>query len=115
MLYLYKIHVTRVVDGDTIDAEIDLGFDTHVKKRIRLYGINTPEVRTRDKQEKARGIAAKQRLQQIIDSHDGVIYMNSMDKGKYGRCIGVLYESNIDHESINDMLVNEGHAVPYMR
>lgn len=113
MLHLYKIFVSRVIDGDTIDAEIDLGFDIRIKKRIRLHGIDTPEVRTRDKEEKIRGIAAKERLQQMIDCCDSTIYMRSVDKGKYGRCIGILYEVNMESESINDKLINEGHAVPY--
>lgn len=113
MDYIYKIKVTRVIDGDTVDAVVDLGFDTFVNKRIRLYGIDAPETRTRDKQEKKRGFASKERLSQIIDEQHGVLYLKSMDKGKYGRCIGVLFEGNFDDESINDMLVNEGHADPY--
>lgn len=113
MDHIYKIFVTRVVDGDTIDAEIDLGFDLKLKKRIRLYGINTPETRTRDKEEKKRGLAAKKRLQQIIDEQQGVLYLKSLDKGKFGRCIGVLFCEDFDDESINDTLVQEGHAVEY--
>lgn len=112
MDYIYKIKVTRVVDGDTIDADIDLGFNMTLSKRIRLHGINTPETRTRDKQEKQRGLAAKQRLQQIIDAQQGVLFLKSMDQGKFGRCIGVLFEQDFD-QSINDMLVQEGHAVEY--
>ena len=62
MEYLYKINVTRVVDGDTVDAEIDLGFDIVLSKRIRLHGIDAPETRTRDKEEKKKGLAAKERF-----------------------------------------------------
>lgn len=113
MDYIYKIKVTRVVDGDTIDADIDLGFNMTLSKRIRLHGINTPETRTRDKQEKKRGLAAKERLQQIIDAQQGVLFLKSMDQGKFGRCIGVLFEQDFDDQSINDMLVEEGHAVEY--
>lgn len=113
MEYIYKITVTRVVDGDTIDATIHLGFDITIKKRIRLYGIDTPETRTRDKQEKKRGLAAKERLQQIIDDQNGEIYLKSMDKGKYGRCLGILFEADFDDMSINDTLVSEGHAEVY--
>lgn len=113
MDYIYKIKVTRVVDGDTIDADIDLGFNMTLSKRIRLHGINTPETRTRDKQEKKRGLAAKERLQQIIDDQQGVLFLKSMDQGKFGRCIGVLFEQDFDDQSINDMLVEEGHAVEY--
>ena len=63
--YVYNAKLLRVIDGDTVDALIDLGFDTWVKKRIRLYGIDTPEVRTRDKEEKKKGVAAKERLKEI--------------------------------------------------
>jgi micrococcal nuclease len=113
MDYIYKIKVTRVVDGDTIDAEIDLGFDLKLNKRIRLYGINTPETRTRDKEEKKRGLAAKKFLQQIVDEQQGVLFLKSLDQGKFGRCIGVLFERDFDDQSINDVLVQEGHAVEY--
>ena len=113
MDYIYKIKVTRVVDGDTIDAEIDLGFDLKLNKRIRLYGINTPETRTRDKEEKKRGLAAKKFLQQIVDEQEGILFLKSLDQGKFGRCIGVLFERDFDDQSINDVLVQEGHAVEY--
>ena len=113
MEYIYKIEVTRVVDGDTIDAIIRLGFDLTIKKRIRLHGINTPETRTRDLEEKKRGLAAKTRLEQIVHEQNNVLYLRSMDKGKYGRCLGILFEADFDDESINDMLVMEGHAEVY--
>ena len=114
MDYIYKITVTRVVDGDTVDAVIHLGFDLTLKKRIRLHGINCPETRTRDKAEKIKGYAAKEFLQGIVDSHDGQLYLQSMDKGKYGRCVGILYEVDFD-ESVNDMMIYEGHAEPYIK
>lgn len=113
MEYIYKIEVLRVIDGDTIDAEIDLGFDISIKKRIRLHGINAPEVRTRDKTEKAKGIKAKEYLEKIIESQNNILYLKSMDKGKYGRCIGVLFEVDFDNYSINDDMIREGHATPY--
>ena len=114
MDYIYKITVTRVIDGDTVDAEIDLGFDTTLFKRIRLHGIDTPEVRTRDKQEKKKGLAAKTRLIEILEDNNNEIYLQSIDKGKYGRCVGILYEKDFD-ESINDTLLYEGHATPYKK
>ena len=114
MDYIYKITVTRVVDGDTVDAVIHLGFDLTLKKRIRLHGINCPETRTRDKAEKIKGYAAKEFLQGIVDNHDGQLYLQSMDKGKYGRCVGILYEVDFD-ESVNDMMIYEGHAEPYIK
>jgi len=113
MDYIYKIKVTRVIDGDTVDAEIDLGFNMTLHKRIRLHGIDTPETRTRDKEEKQRGFAAKRRLQEIVDEQSSVLYLKSLDQGKFGRCIGVLFEENFDDQSINDLLVQEGHAVVY--
>ena len=69
-MYKYNAKLIRVIDGDTIDALIDLGFDVWVKKRIRLYGINTPETRTRDLEEKKAGIAAKDRLSEIMKDCD---------------------------------------------
>jgi len=113
MEYIYKIEVLRVIDGDTIDAEIDLGFDISIQKRIRLHGINAPEVRTRDKEEKARGYKAKEYLESIIKQQNNVLYLKSMDKGKYGRCIGILFEVDFDNCSINDDMIHEGHATPY--
>lgn len=115
MDYIYKITVTRVVDGDTIDANIDLGFDTVLSKRIRLHGIDAPETRTRDKEEKKRGIAAKERLIEIIAESDNTLYLHSKDKGKYGRCVGEIFALDFEHESINDMLINEGLAKPYKK
>ena len=113
MDYIYKICVTRVVDGDTIDAEIDLGFDIKIFKRIRLHGIDAPETRTRDKAEKAAGFKAKAYLEGVVKDNNNILYLHSMDKGKYGRCIGILFAPDFQDESINDALVNEGHAKLY--
>ena len=82
-MYNYKIEVLRVIDGDTIDAEIDLGFDVKIKKRIRFMGINTPESRTRDLEEKARGLAAKDRVKAILAENE-VFTLESHEVGKYG-------------------------------
>ncbi len=101
------------MDGDTVDAEIDLGFNLTLNKRIRLHGINTPECRTRDKDEKIKGIAAKNRLQELVDEQQGELYLKSMDQGKFGRCIGILFEKDFDSYSLNDILVQEGHAEIY--
>lgn len=113
MEYIYKIEVLRVIDGDTIDAVIDLGFDISIQKRIRLHGINAPEVRTKDKKEKAKGIKAKEYLESVVKYQNNILYLKSMDKGKYGRCIGVLFEVDFDNCSINDDMIHEGHATPY--
>jgi len=112
-MYNYKIKLDRVIDGDTIDAFIDLGFDIHVKKRIRFLGINTPESRTRDLEEKARGLAAKDRLKA------NEIQLCSHGVGKYGRCLGELHVDMLDGkecltlENVNELLIKEGHAVAY--
>ena len=83
-MYQYKAKLIRVVDGDTVDAMIDCGFSTFKKERIRLYGINTPEVRTRDKKEKEKGLAAKDRLIQLIQEGDNeFIVETSIDTVSY--------------------------------
>ena len=71
-MYNYKISPLKVIDGDTIDAEIDLGFDIKVKKRIRFMGINAPESRTKDLEEKAKGIAAKDRVKQLLEGCENI-------------------------------------------
>jgi len=107
--YTYSISkVIKVVDGDTVDALIDLGFKTFVHKRIRLHGINTPETRTRDKKEKKRGLAAKARLKEMLKQKDLCVVSHGV--GKFGRVLGELVA---DGENINKLLIQEGHAVPY--
>ena len=88
-MYDYRISPLKVVDGDTIDAEIDLGFDIKVKKRIRFMGINAPESRTRDLEEKARGLAAKDRVKALLDGCKN-IQLKSHGIGKFGRCLGEI-------------------------
>ena len=119
-MYKYKAKLVRVIDGDTVDAMIDLGFDTWVKKRIRLSGIDAPEVRTRDKEEKVKGFAAKARVQEVLDQSDGEFYLTSQSLDKYGRCLGEIMVSKnyirsekYHGKSINQLLIKEGHAVEY--
>ena len=118
-MYNYNATCTRVVDGDTVDAMIDLGFGVHVKKRIRLAGINAPESRTRDKQEKILGLAAKDRLIAIMNGADNFFELESQELGKYGRVLVRLHISKLDGKDVitkvcvNDSLVNEGYAVEY--
>lgn len=111
-LYNYKAEVTRVVDGDTVDAFIDLGFDMHSKQRVRLYGINAPETRTRDLIEKRHGKAATKRLVEMLkENKNKCIIKTSLDKkGKYGRVLGTLF---IDDKNLNETLVEEGYAETY--
>jgi len=117
-MYEYKIKLDRVIDGDTVDAYIDLGFDVSVKKRIRFMGINTPESRTRDLEEKARGLAAKERVKELLEGCEN-IKLTSHGVGKYGRCLGELFIDIVDDrekltlESVNQLLIREGHAKEY--
>ena len=114
-MYTYTIKVIKVIDGDTSDASIDLGFDISVKKRIRFMGINTPECRTRDKAEKEKGLAAKARVQELLDGAEE-IQLKSHGVGKFGRCLGELNiynESSITMVNLNKTLIEEGHAVEY--
>jgi|TARA_R100001443_G_scaffold9108_1_gene18678 micrococcal nuclease len=117
-MYNYKISLLRVVDGDTIDAEIDLGFDIKVKKRIRFLGINTPESRTKDLEEKAKGLAAKDRVKQLLEGCKNIT-LNSHGVGKFGRCLGEIQLDMVDGQekltlvNLNELLINEGHAVEY--
>ena len=111
-LYHYSAEVTRVVDGDTVDAFVDLGFDMHSKQRVRLFGINTPECRTRDKEEKKRGFAAKARLKEMLSEEKNKCVIKTWldKKGKFGRVLGVLY---VNDKDLNNQLVKEGHAKKY--
>ena len=117
-MYTYKIELDRVIDGDTIDAYIDLGFDVSIKKRIRFMGIDPPESRTRDLEEKARGLADKDWLKAILEGADE-IQLCSHGVGKYGRCLGELHVDMLDGkkcltlENVNELLIKEGHAVAY--
>jgi micrococcal nuclease len=117
-MYTYKICLLKVVDGDTIDAEIDLGFDVKVKKRVRFMGVNAPESRTRDLEEKARGLAAKDRVKQLLEGCKNIT-LKSHGVGKFGRCLGELHLDIVDGQekltlvSLNELLINEGHATEY--
>tara|TARA_R100000008_G_C3583273_1_gene170177 strand:+ start:2020 stop:2448 length:429 start_codon:yes stop_codon:yes gene_type:complete len=118
-MYNYKATCIRVVDGDTIDAMIDLGFDVYVKKRIRLAEIDAPESRTRDKQEKILGLAAKDRLKAMLDGADNKFDLESREIGKFGRVLGKLHIDKLDGKDlitkvcVNDCLVSEGYASEY--
>ena len=117
-MYTYNIKLDKVIDGDTIDAIIDLGFNVSIKKRVRFSGVNTPECRTKDLEEKARGLAAKNRLKAILEGAN-TIKLNSHGVGKYGRCLGELHVDMVDGKecltlaNVNELLIKEGHAVEY--
>ena len=110
-MYEYKFKLDRVVDGDTIDVVIDLGFSMLHKCRVRLLGIDTPESRTRDLDEKARGKLAKDFLSFCLASSDEHIIKTSVDsKGKFGRVLGTIY---CDESNINQLMIDKHHAVEY--
>ena len=110
-MYTYKCKLIKVIDGDTVDCIIDLGFSIQHKVRVRLAGIDTPETRTRDLDEKKRGLEAKHRVEELINKNNSkFIIKTEYDRtGKYGRVIGTIFLSS-ESESLNDLLVTEGHA-----
>ena len=111
--YGYSCKLQRVVDGDTCDALIDLGFDTWVKKRIRFKGVDTWESRTRDKAEKVKGLAAKAFTKDKLEnSDDGKFSIISYGTGKYGRVLGELFIKGSEI-SLNQLLIENGHAYEY--
>ena len=116
--YIYRGKLERVVDGDTIDALIDVGFDIWIKKRIRYSGIDTWESRTRDLDEKKKGLAAKARNKELlkeISSKSGYFRLKSHGVGKYGRVLGEIFieDSEGKQWNINETLIAEGHAYVY--
>jgi micrococcal nuclease len=113
--YIYRIRlVHKVVDGDTIDADIDLGFDISLTKRIRLAGIDTPESRTADPYEKKLGLQAKEWLKHKLENAKDIIIKTELPDSteKYGRIIGHLY-INGEEVSVNNQMIAEGHAWNY--
>jgi micrococcal nuclease len=115
-MYEYYVRkVENVVDGDTIDVLIDLGFDILFASRVRLAGIDTPESRTKDLAEKALGLEAKEYLKKALkDAKSVVIKTEKMDSSeKYGRILGWVY-INGDTISLNDMMINDGYAWGYL-
>ena len=116
--YIYRGKLERVVDGDTIDALIDVGFDIWIKKRIRYNGIDTWESRTRNLEEKAKGLEAKARNKELlmeISSKSGYFRLKSYGVGKYGRVLGEIFIEDKDGKqyNINETLISEGHAYVY--
>ena len=115
-MYEYYVRkVENIVDGDTIDVLIDLGFDILFASRVRLAGIDTPESRTKDLKEKALGLESKEYLKKALkDAKSVVIKTEKMDSSeKYGRILGWVY-INGDTVSLNDMMINDGYAWGYL-
>ena len=116
--YIYKAKLDRVVDGDTVDALIDVGFDIWFKKRIRFKGVDTWESRTRNLEEKALGLKAKARTKELLEkvsSKSGYFRIKSYGLGKYGRVLGEIFIMDKDGKqwNVNETLISEGHAYIY--
>ena len=112
-MYEYRAKVTRVIDGDTVDVDVDLGFDVWLKSRVRLYGIDTPESRTRNKEEKYRGLLAKEYLKSWIKKAKGIVILKTKkgeETGKFGR---ILADIIVDGVSVNKLMIKDNHAVAY--
>ena len=111
-MYEYRCKVRRVVDGDTVDIDIDLGFGVWLhKERVRIYGIDTPESRTRDKEEKKYGLMAKEFVKQFVKGDSIKLTTQKYDaKGKFGRILGDII---VDNKSLSDTMIQEHHAVIY--
>ena len=122
-MYQYKSKILRVIDGDTVDVDIDLGFGIWLRKeRVRIMRIDTPESRTRDKEEKRFGLAAKNRLKELLPVGSIATLMTQIDKdgedakGKFGRILGNFvygHGHNGRFTMVTDILIKEGHAVAY--
>ena len=113
--YIYRIRsIHKVVDGDTIDADIDLGFDISLTKRIRLAGVDTPESRTTDANEKKLGLESKEWLKKRVEGAKDIIIRTELPDSteKYGRIIGHLF-INGEESSLNNQMITEGYAWPY--
>ena len=117
--YFYKADVVRVIDGDTIVCNIDLGFDNWIhNEHVRLLGINTPEVRTRDPIEKKAGLEAKAFVEQFLKLHNNKVILETVydSGGKYGRTLATVH---VEHEDtgdlidLNERLIEEGYAMHY--
>ena len=116
--YIYRAKLDRVVDGDTVDALIDVGFDIWFKKRIRFKGVDTWESRTRNLEEKALGLKAKARTKELLEkvsSKSGYFRIKSYGLGKYGRVLGEIFIMDKDGKqwNVNETLISEGHAYVY--
>ena len=116
-MFEYYAKLNRVVDGDTIDVEVDLGFDIWHKARVRMMGIDTPESRTRNLEEKALGLASKARLKELLKDRKVKLETSKEGKGKFGRILATVWafdKKGIEPDiNCNTRLIEEGHARPY--
>ena len=113
-MYKYNATLLRVVDGDTADVMIDLGFNTWAKKRLRFKGVDTWEKRTRNLEEKAKGILASDFTKQHLELNEGKFIIQSFGTGKYGRVLAEIFiKLNGEETSLNKLLIENGHAYIY--
>ena len=110
-MYTYKARIIRVVDGDTAYAIVDLGFNVSVSVDFRFAFINTPELKSTDHVEREKANMAKNRLVELVEGKD--VYVRSYRKDKYGRWLGEFFLNENDKVSVNQMMINEGHAFKY--
>ena len=110
--WIYNARLIRGVDGDTADAWIDCGFNISVKKRIRFVNVDTWESRTRNLEEKKLGLKAKKYTKEMLERNDGKFTVKSHGVGKYGRLLGEIFIDGED-KSLNDLLIENGHAYQY--
>jgi micrococcal nuclease len=111
-MYRYGAKLVRVIDGDTADVMIDLGFDTWIKARLRFKGVDTWEKRTRDKAEKVKGLKASAFTEAYLMLNEGRFEIQSYGKGKYGRVLADIFIKG-EETSLNKLLIENGHAVSY--
>jgi len=112
--FCYGAKVEKVIDGDTVDLSIDLGFDIHHKIRVRLYGVDTPESRTVNKAEKEAGLKAKEFVKTWTNTHASVVIETIKDKSeKYGRVLANVYSDELKSSCLNTELVSQGFAKAY--
>jgi micrococcal nuclease len=114
-MYQYNARLIRVIDADTITADIDLGFNVWTKATIRLFGIDAWETRTRDLEEKNKGLIATERLVELLKSANNEFVLLSKGLDKYGRSLGIIYVgTSEDQVDVNQLLITEGHAIKYV-
>jgi micrococcal nuclease len=114
-MYEYNCKIVKVVDGDTVDVDIDLGFGIWIKnERVRLYGIDAPESRTRDKEEKKYGLASKKYVQDHMPVNSKQTLRTIKDNvGKFGRVLGVFVLPEYNNQRLDEMMIKNHHAVEY--
>lgn len=111
-LYIFNVKIERIVDGDTVDVTIDLGFDVYIKERVRLYGVDTPELNSSNAAEREYAKRATERATELMPPGQWMI-MKSQEfrRGKYGRVLGTFMTP--DGRDVGQVLIQEGHAEPY--